>query len=114
MRYPERTDAQSQWQESTDPRRKSRLMGWFAQLSMLLSAGGAMPNPNTPPPTLPATPAGEEEHEGIEVPQPTYAFGALGKFRPNQYAVGPSRAQLDAEPIIERAMDTSNRWPQQS
>jgi hypothetical protein len=113
MWYPERTDAQSQLHESTDPRRKSRLMGWLAQLGMLLSAGGAMSSPNTPAPTLPAAPTGEEEHEGIEVPPPTYAFGAMGPLDFNQYPVGPSQAQLDAEPIIEQAMNVSDPWAKQ-
>jgi hypothetical protein len=88
-------------------------MGLFAQLSMLLSAGGAMPTPKTPAPTLPAAPTGEEEHEGIEVPPPTYAFGAMGPLDFNQYPVGPSQAQLDAEPIIEQAMSVSDPWAQQ-
>jgi hypothetical protein len=53
----------------------------------------------------------EQGFDGIDVPDPTYGFGALGEFRPNKYEAEPSQDEIDARPVVERALDTSNRWP---
>jgi hypothetical protein len=34
----------------------------------------------------------------------------MGRFRPNQYEVGPSRAQTDAQPLIEAALGLADPW----
>jgi hypothetical protein len=107
MAGAERKDAPSQLQETTDPRQRSRLMrglGHFVSLLSLVPSGlGRLTHSES------AFDA-DGNFLGMEVPQPTYAFGAMGRFQANQYEVGPSQAQLDAEPIIEQAMGVADPW----
>lgn len=53
----------------------------------------------------------QDDEEGIEVPQPTYAFGAMGPLDFNEYKAEPSQDEIDARQVVERALDTTNRWP---
>ena len=55
--------------------------------------------------------AGERlDDDGFEMPEPTYAFGAIGPFDPPGPPSTPSRAEIKDRPLIEEAMAIKNPW----
>lgn len=46
----------------------------------------------------------------FEMPKPTYAFGPMGPFDPDDGRSGPSRAEIEDRPLVEAAMRIEDPW----
>jgi hypothetical protein len=50
------------------------------------------------------------DDDGFEMPEPTYAFGAIGPFEPTGHPSVPSRAEIEDRPLLEAAMAIKDPW----
>lgn len=57
-----------------------------------------------------ATEARRKKIESIKTPEPTYAFGAIGRVEFNPNPAGPTAEELESRSLVESAMKIKNPW----
>jgi hypothetical protein len=55
-------------------------------------------------------PGGNRVDDAFEMPEPTYAFGAMWPIVLNPHPEGPSQAEIEDRSLVDAAMAIKNPW----